>query len=136
MKYSFEIKAKAVGKERPRYSAITKKMYTPTKTSTFEATVRYAFLNKYNINTELSKNPFRARILAFFEPPKSISKKKKSELIYTPYTKKPDVDNIVKSILDSLNGIAYKDDNQVIELIILKRYGLENKIIVELEEIN
>ena len=25
-------------------------------------------------------------------------------------TKKPDVDNIIKIILDSLNGLAYKDD--------------------------
>ena len=50
--------------------------------------------------------------------------------------KKPDVDNIAKAILDSLNGLPYKDDNQVAELVVRKEYGLENRIIVELEEIN
>ena len=31
-------------------------------------------------------------------------------------------DNIAKIILDSLNGIAYKDDSQIIELTVLKMY--------------
>ena len=49
--------------------------------------------------------------------------------------KKPDADNIAKAILDSLNGLAYKDDNQIVDLSVKKEYGLENKIIVILEEI-
>lgn len=44
-------------------------------------------------------------------------------------------DNIAKAILDALNGIAYKDDAQIIELEVNKMYGEENKIYVELEEI-
>lgn len=51
------------------------------------------------------------------------------------YTKKSDIDNIVKIILDSLNGVAYKDDAQVTELTVYKEYGVENKIKIELEEI-
>lgn len=136
MKYSFEIKEKAIGKQRPRYSSKTGRMYTPTKTSTFEEKVKWAFKSKYNIATELSVNPFKAKIVAVFEPPKSLSKKKKEELLYSVnYTKKPDVDNIAKIILDSLNGLAYKDDSQVSELLVIKDYGIENKILVELEEI-
>lgn len=135
MKYSFEIKEKAIGKERPRYSAITHRMYTPTKTSSFEEKVQWAFKSKYNIQTEPSQKPFRAKIIAVFEPPKNISKKKKEELLDSKYTKKPDSDNVAKAILDSLNGLAYKDDNQVSELLVLKHYGDENKILVELEEL-
>ena len=136
MKYQFEIKEKAIGKQRPRYSSKTHRMYTPTKTSTFEEKVKWAFKSKYNIATELSVNPFKAKIVAVFEPPKSLSKKKKEELLYSiNYTKKPDVDNIAKAILDSLNGLAYKDDSQVSKLLVLKDYGIENKILVELEEI-
>ena len=134
MKYSFEIKEKAIGKQRPRYSSKTHRMYTPTKTSTFEEKVKWAFKSKYNIETELSTKPFKAKIIAVFEPAKSLNKKKKEELLYSEYTKKPDADNIAKIILDSLNGLAYKDDNQVAELLVLKQYGDENKIIVELEE--
>ncbi len=135
MKYRFEIKEKAIGKQRPRYSSKMKRMYTPAKTSSFEEKVKWAFKAKYNIETELSTKPFKAKIIAIFEPPKSISKKKKEELLYSEYTKKPDVDNIAKIILDSLNGLAYKDDNQVSELLVFKQYGNENLIIVELEEI-
>ena len=113
MKYQFEIKEKAIGKQRPRYSSKTHRMYTPTKTSTFEEKVKWAFKSKYNIETELSTKPFKAKIIAVFEPAKSLSKKKKEELLYSEYTKKPDADNIAKIILDSLNELAYKDDNQV-----------------------
>ena len=42
MKYRFEIKEKAIGKERPRYSAKTHRMYTPSKTSSFEEKVKWA----------------------------------------------------------------------------------------------
>jgi len=136
MKYNFEIKEKAIGKERPRINKKTGAIYTPTKTSTFEEKVKWAFKSKYNIGTELSVKPFKAKIIAVFEPPKKISKKKKEELLFqVNYTKKPDADNIAKAILDALNGLAYKDDSQVSALLVLKDYGEENKIIVELEEI-
>ena len=135
-KYKFEIKEKAIGKERPRYSSKTGRMYTPTATRSFEEKVRWSFLQKYNIATEPSTNPFKAKIIAVFEPPKSLSKKKKEELLFkVDYTKKPDADNVAKAILDSLNGLAYKDDSQVSALLVLKDYGNENKILVELEEI-
>ncbi len=136
MIYKFEINDKAIGKQRPRYSSKTGRMYTPTATRSFEEKVKWAFTSKYNIATELSTKPFKAKIIAVFEPPKSISKKKREELLFKiDYTKKPDADNIAKVILDSLNGLVYKDDSQVSALLVLKDYGIENKIIVELEEI-
>lgn len=137
MKYSFEIKEKAIGKQRPRYSSKTRRMYTPTKTSTFEEKVKWAFKSKYNVETELSTKPFKAKITAIFKPAESLSKKKKEELIdkQAEYTKKSDIDNITKIILDSLNGIAYKDDAQVFKLEAEKKYGKENIIYVELEEV-
>lgn len=111
------------------------RMYTPSATQKFEQKVKNAFLEKYTLK-ELSDKPIKAVIIAEFEPPKSISKKKRLELIeeVIDYTKKPDIDNISKIILDALNGVAYKDDNQVAELRVYKKYGYENKIIVKLEE--
>ncbi len=136
MKYNFEIKEKAIVKERPRYNPKTKRIYTPTKTASFEEKVKWAFKAKYNVKTELSTRPFKAKIIAVFEPAASLSKKKKEELLFKiDYTKKPDADNIAKIVLDSLNGLAYKDDSQVSALLVLKDYGTENKVIVELEEI-
>lgn len=137
MKYSFEIPERAIGKQRPRYSAKTGRMYTPTATRSFEDKVRWAFTQKYNIATELSEKAFKAKIIAVFEPPKSISKKKKEELLQTKagYTKKSDIDNISKIVLDALNGLTYKDDAQVVELEARKEYGEQNIIYVYLEEI-
>ena len=48
--------------------------------------------------------------------PKSLSKN------VTWHIKKPDLDNLVKSVKDAMNGIMYKDDAQVAEEIVEKRY--------------
>ena len=48
-------------------------------------------------------------------------------------TKKPDTDNIAKTILDSLNGIAFEDDKQVVALLVKKLYGEEAKVVVSLK---
>lgn len=136
MNYKFEINERAIGKERPRYSSKTGRMYTPEATRSFEEKVKWSFTSKYNVSMKLSEKPFKAKITAIFKPADSLSKKKKEELIRkVDYTHKPDVDNIAKIILDSLNGLAYKDDSQVTALLVFKDYGEENKIIVELEEI-
>lgn len=38
-------------------------------------------------------------------------------------TKKPDLDNIVKSLCDGMNGIAYVDDAQIVEMSVRKVYS-------------
>ena len=50
-------------------------------------------------------------------------------------TKKPDLDNIAKIVLDSLNGLAYKDDSQVVSLRIDKFYAEKPLVKVELYEV-
>ena len=49
-------------------------------------------------------------------------------------TKKPDIDNIAKIILDALNKIAFKDDNQITKIEIEKKYAEEEKVYVKIEE--
>ena len=50
-------------------------------------------------------------------------------------TKKPDVDNIIKVVLDALNKVAYQDDTQVVEVIAIKRWSNESRLKVIIEEI-
>ena len=66
-----------------------------------------------------------------------LSKKKQQELIAGEfgYLHKPDSDNIAKAILDSLNEIVYKDDNQVADLLVIKKYGQEDKVKIEIREL-
>ena len=51
------------------------------------------------------------------------------------YTKKVDCDNLAKIVLDSLNGIAYKDDAQIFELSVKKLYADEPRVVVTLTEV-
>ena len=38
------------------------------------------------------------------------------------HVQKPDTDNLAKFVLDSLNGVYYKDDCQIVELAITKAW--------------
>ncbi len=46
---------------------------------------------------------------------------------------KPDADNLAKFVMDALNGVYYKDDSQICALQVLKRYGDEGSVRIELE---
>ena len=53
---------------------------------------------------------------------------------------KPDTDNCVKFVLDSLKGVAWKDDNQVCKITAYKCYDgcypYEGRTVVEFQELN
>lgn len=49
-------------------------------------------------------------------------------------TKKPDIDNIVKIVLDAMNELAFKDDTQITKLEVEKIYGIEEKLQIKIEE--
>lgn len=132
----FEILGKPLGKARPR---VTRKgfTYTPQKTVNYESLIRYTFQSELP-NHKPYEGYVEAEIKAIFDIPKSYSKKKKLELLdgNCNYDHTPDVDNVAKIVLDSLNGIAYKDDSQVTILKVIKEYGEQAKIIVKLKEIS
>ena len=48
---------------------------------------------------------------------------------------KPDIDKCLRSILDSLTGIAFKDDSQVVECHILKWFGDQEGARVTVESV-
>lgn len=129
----FEVLGKPQGKARPRFTR-TGHTYTPNNTTNYEKAVRLAFLKAKG---KMLEGEIRAVITAYYPIPKSISKKKQAEMLkgYVRPTVKPDCDNIAKIILDALNKIAYKDDSQVIELVVNKVYGEIAKVVVELEEV-
>lgn len=130
---TFEIPGKPMGKQRPRLGKY--KTFTPEKTLNYEALVKWIFINECR-DVKPLEGRIEAKITAIFEVPKSYSKKKRKELLDTKeaYIHKPDTDNIAKIVLDSLNTLAYKDDAQVTKLIVVKEYGEQAKVIVELKE--
>lgn len=47
---------------------------------------------------------------------------------------KPDIDNVIKGVMDGLNGIAYKDDKQVVGMMTNKFYAEEPRLEIMIEE--
>lgn len=133
--YTFEVTGEIVGKARPRMNTYTGKAYTPTKTKNYEYLVKQSFLLKYP-NAEILEGRASVSILALFQVPKSTSKKNSEKMLNKQIspTKKPDIDNIAKIVLDALNKLAYKDDTQVVDLNIAKAYADRDRLIIKIEE--
>ena len=135
LKYEIEIEESITGKARPRMNTYTGGAYTPTRTKNYEYLVRQIFVYKYP-----QYKPIEGRvtmtIIAYFEIPKSTSKKKEAEMLcgaISP-TKKPDWDNIGKIVSDALNKFAFKDDSQITDVRIFKKYAKTPKVIVQIGE--
>ena len=56
-------------------------------------------------------------------PIPKMSAKKANEMIGMYHTKKPDLDNLDKAILDAMSGRVFKDDSQVCKLSAVKKYS-------------
>lgn len=125
----FTIPGDPRGKARPRVVRLkngASMSYTPDKTVAYEELIRQRFRQQWP-STGLpfpDKTPVCVMITACFGIPKSTSKKARIAMLsgQTYPTKKPDVDNVVKIVLDALNGFAWHDDAQVIDLHISKTY--------------
>lgn len=133
----FTVPGKAVGKQRPRFSrqGTAVRTYTPRQTTEYEGLVKESYIAAGGKKLE---GTIGATICGYFEPPRSTSKKQRQKMLSGEigYTKKVDADNLAKSILDALNGVAYDDDSQVCLLIVQKLYGEKARVEVILEEIN
>lgn len=45
---------------------------------------------------------------------------------------KPDVDKLIRSCLDSLTGVAFHDDGQVVEVCARKQYGIPERVVINI----
>lgn len=135
MQLEFVVMGVPKGKGRPRMTR-SGHTYTPNDTVQYENLVKTCFVEKYP-DWVPSEEVIQASIIAYYPIPKSFSAKKlrmikEGDLLPA---KKPDLDNIAKAILDSLNNIAYKDDSQVCQLTMLKQYDDRPRVEVTLKEV-
>lgn len=116
------VTGKIRGKARPR--VCRGHAFTPKDTVQYEKLVRECYQEQ---DGRYLEGAIKALIIAYYKIPKSYTKKRVQVIrdgLEKP-TKKPDADNIGKVILDSLNGVVYKDDSQIIDLRIKKEYTEE-----------
>lgn len=123
---SFVVPGEAVGKGRPRVSTIGghARMFTPIKTANYETLIALAAQAAMN-GRELIAGPVLVEMKIFVSVAASWSKKKTAEALQglVMPTKKPDADNVLKAICDGINGIVFKDDVQVVNVSMSKRFG-------------
>lgn len=108
------------GKARPRFA--NGHTYTPRETVEYEQAIATSYIEH---GGRMHEGACTVKVTAYYGIPKSWSKAKKMEVIsrgLSPQTK-PDIDNIVKVVMDGLNGVAYLDDKQVVRVVAEKRYS-------------
>ena len=129
----FKIDGVPMGKQRPKASFASHRIYTPSATINYENYVKFC----YDGHHHFEDNPVAVELLIFMPIPDSTSKKKRQQMIDRSIrpTKKPDIDNIIKIILDGLNGVAWNDDKQVIEVSAKKYYDTSPRVIVSIKEV-
>lgn len=127
MMYTVEIPLKPVPKARPRVSG--GHAYTPTKTKRFESDVATMVRCKMlSLGHKMIKSGVYVSLTFNFRAPTSA-------LVGCPnYTTTSDVDNLIKSILDALNGVSYVDDRQVVQVFATKRWAESDGVVVTVSD--
>ena len=138
MKVKFTIKGEPEGKGRPRFRRAGQyvQTYTPDKTAAYENLIKLEYRRQCRDFKFGDKDQLDVRISAYYGIPKSKSKKEKKlmeDLVLRPI-KKPDCDNVIKVVLDSLNNLAYHDDTQVVDLQIRRFYSFDPRVVVTIQE--
>lgn len=132
---SFFIAGIVQAKQRPKFNG--RFAYTPKETVEYENLVKLQYQAQCGNYRYPDDVPLAVTIFAHLEPPQSASNIKKTRMLNQEEypLKKPDVDNVAKIILDALNGIAYRDDKQVVTLIVKKLYAGESGVGVTISEV-
>ena len=109
-------------KQRPKW--FKHGTYTPEKTVSYESYIKELFATKYP-EFMPKETALTLYIYAGLFMPKSTSKKKVDMMklgIIKPI-KKPDVDNLLKTVMDALEKLAYKNDSQIVRVVMDKDYS-------------
>lgn len=136
MEVKFVIPGPPKGKGRPRFSQVAghTKATTPKDTVLYENLVRTEYQRQCGEARFEDGSMLDLRVVAYYPIPSSKSKKQQRLMedgVIRPTTK-PDSDNILKIVADSLNQIAYKDDAQVVDAQIRKFYSRRPRVVVSI----
>ena len=117
------------GQERPRFG---QQVYKSAEAKAYESEIAFAYCRAPGRPKAPITEPVGVRIAAGYPIPSSDSasaRMRKNTGRELP-TKKPDLDNVVKAVLDALNGLAWEDDKQVVCLTAYKVFSETPGLIV------
>lgn len=115
-----QLNVKPIAKSRPRFTR--GRCYTPSKTKNAEQEIRLLVSKEFKLKP--FEGPLRLDLILFFKKPKT------SKNVFPVV--KPDLDNVLKLVGDALNGVLWKDDSQIIEIVVSKYYASEASIYLKL----
>lgn len=124
---TFTIPGQPQGKGRPRVGKTFgghARMFTPEQTVNYEGMIRVV-AHQAMAGRPLIEAPVRVFISMGCQVPGSWSDRKQARALAGEVfpTTKPDMDNTLKAVFDALNGVVWKDDVQVCDLGVVKRYS-------------
>lgn len=139
MEIKFTVLGDPQGKDRPRAarrgSAVA--IYTPRRTEEYERQIA----QEYRAAARKYKFPDNAKLgmaLEIYQSiPKHTSQVRRRLMLRGDIrpTKKPDIDNVTKVVMDALNGLAYTDDKFIVSCSAEKFYGEKPRVEVQIFEI-
>lgn len=132
----FTVPGQPYGKGRPRIGKVGKhaRLFAPEKAVNYESMVK-VLAAQAMAGRPLLDGAVEVRMDIACQIPASWSQKKQAEAVAGRVfpTTKPDIDNVEKAIFDGLNGVAWRDDVQVVDVVKRKRYGRVPGVLVRIE---
>ena len=133
----FTVYGEPVAKGRPRFSTRGKfpVAYTPEKTKAYEFEVKIMALAAMGGSKPL-EGALEAFIYVTFAVPESYSKKRLEACLSgtEKHIKKPDLDNVIKSVIDGMDKIVFDNDSQITSIHATKVYGEIAKVEVMVKQ--
>lgn len=137
MNIIFTIPGQPVPKGRPKFARRGEHVmaYTPAKTAHYESLVKQVAKVAMS-GRDPSSAPIALAVTLHLQIPASWSKKRQALALAGTIcaTKKPDADNVLKGIKDGCNGIVWRDDAQVVRIVLEKRYSATPGALIEVTE--
>lgn len=130
--YQFEIHQKPVPQKQTILGK-NRRCYDPSKLD--KITIQW------QINPHAPKEPITGPVevwITFYMPiPKSTSQVKKRLMINNTqrHINRPDIDNLAYIVTNAMKGIVYKDDSQICDLHLSKKYGDDPKTVIKIVEL-
>lgn len=126
---TFTVPGEPVGWARARLGGKTH--FTDPQTRSEKATV--AWWAK-QAGAQVADGAVVLTMRAYLGIPKSASKKRRAAMLTGEEypTKKPDSDNLAKLTMDALRSVCWRDDVQVVDLIVMKRWSDQPRLEIEI----
>lgn len=116
-----DIEIKAVPFSRPRFGR-NKQVFDSPRYSAFKTSLRFAALKEIGGKQNIYTGAIKIAVTIYKTSDKITSRNW------------GDADNHLKAVLDSLQGIAFIDDAQIVDAEVHKRVDTKNHISIEIEE--